>query len=370
MPNDDLKTEQRNEKGGVRVRPAETADRPGMKRVWHDVFGSQLFGGECTYDRHLVWAYESNPDCHPESVTHWVAEVDNDIVAAWSTMPVGLLIHGELHQSYWLQNCAVASRAQRLGIGRRMFRSIIASNQLTLGVGVTSAARRLYESEGVPWVPADRFIFLQLSAHKAARSFIGDIYHRRFHNAWAVVHSSTLRCIFKLRTPRPAVQIMAIDRFGRELDDFISRLASVVPVMTHRSSAKLNWIIENPRIQTVAFTASRAGEFCGYVILRRDGVLLDFLVHPDDTAAFTGILARVLEWAKHNKISQISGIRPAFPPLGAMYDKCGFVSNQNLGFGLFYVCAENRRRNPILSDPVNWYLSMADSDLCSFLLKE
>src|ERR1019366_10015769 len=116
MPNDDPRTERfMKEGGGGHIRPAETADRPGMKRVWQDVFGSGIFGGERTYDDYMVWAFARNPDCHPESVTHWVAEVDNDIIAAWATMPVRLLIHGKLQASCWIQASAVASRAQGMG---------------------------------------------------------------------------------------------------------------------------------------------------------------------------------------------------------------------------------------------------------------
>ena len=99
-------------------------------------------------------------------------------------------------------------------------------------------------------------------------------------------------------------------------------------------------------------------------------MILDLLTDPEDTAAFTGILCSVCKWAKASALSQLNGIIPGFPSLSAMYIKCGFVPTSVTGFGLFYTFPELQRTNPILTDPRNWYLSMADSDLWSFLLAE
>jgi GNAT superfamily N-acetyltransferase len=371
MLNSDPSTERRSIEGAtIKIRPAQPSDHEDIKRVWQDAFGRSIFGGERTYDDFLIWAYEKNPDRHSDSVTQWVAESDKDIVAAWSAMPVRLLVQGKSIEACWLQNTAVASRAQRKGIGRRMFREIIPKYPLTMGVGLTQASKALYQSERAHFVPADQLIVLHVSTRMMARDLLAAIYHLRFYQAWSIIYALASRRFSNNFKTDFDVRVVPTKHFGEEFDDFISRISSIVPIMVHRNSAKLNWIMENPRLQTMAFSAFRGTEPCGYAIVRRDGMLLDLLVHPEDMAAFTAILARVWEWAKEIALPQLNCMIPGFTPFSAMYVKCGFLPTSVAGFGLFYTFPLPQQESSILADPRNWYLSMADSDLWSFALEE
>jgi len=246
-----------------------------------------------------------------------------------------------------------------------MFRSIIGQHPLTLGVGVEDASRPLFNSEGVQFVRADRFVVLHLSLRHLAKIILRAVYHLDFRKTWASIKSAR-RSLYVLRTKNLDVQVEEIRQFDTKLDAFILEVASAVPVMTYRNAEKINWMIDNPRIESTAFVAKRSGKFCGYAIVRRDGMLLDLLVHPDDPKAFTAILAHIAQWSKKHTISELSAIIPGVPKLSAMYAMSGFLPVEHIDFGLFYAFSDIKRRDETLSNPSNWYLSLADSDLWSF----
>ena len=55
MSNKYSRTERRNkEDTSIQIRAAQPSDQEGMKKVWQDVFGAGVFGGEHTYGDYLV----------------------------------------------------------------------------------------------------------------------------------------------------------------------------------------------------------------------------------------------------------------------------------------------------------------------------
>jgi hypothetical protein len=366
MPNNVFKSEYSDsDKKGVIIRAAVASDYERMKRVWRTSFSDGVFGGDLNHDRHLAWGFEQNPHRYQESISQWVAEIDGEIIGAWSAMPVQLLVRGKKIKACWSQNTAIDPMARGLGLARKMFRNIIGQHRLTLGVGVEAASRPLFDSEGVQFVHADRFVVLHLSLRHVAKIILRAVYHRDLHKAWNGFQSMR-RSLHVLRAQNLDVQIHEIKRFGAELDALISKVAALIPVMTYRNAEKLNWMIDNPRIECTAFMAAHSGKPSGYAIVRRDGMVLDLLVHPDDPMAFTAMLAHIAEWSRKHAIRKLSSIIPGVPKLSAMYTTSGFLPVDHLDFGLFYAFPDIKHRDETLSDPSSWYLSLADSDLWSF----
>lgn len=368
MENCALKTEDQNrEQKKVIIRAAVESDYEGMKRVWRSSFGNNIFGGELNSGRHFAWGFEQNPHHYKESVSQWVAEVDGKIMGAWSAMPVQLHVRGVKIAACWLQNAATAPEARRMAIARKMLRSIYTQHPLTLAVGPTEFSRPLFNSEGVQWVHFGRFVVLRLSPRDIVENVLRTAYHLDIQGVWANLQSAG-RSLQILRSPSLNVHVTEIKRFDVELDAFISNVAKAVPVMTYRNAEKLNWMIENPSIECAAFVATRVGKHCGYVIMRRDGVVLDLLVHPDDPAAFTALLSRIAEWSRKHALHELSAILPGVPKLAAMYKANGFLSVGS-DFDVLYAFPNIKHRDETLSDPGNWYLSLADSDLWCYRLR-
>lgn len=167
----------------IHIRPAVDSDLPAIKDIWRDALGPNVFGGKNVFDAYIDWAMSRNPHTRLGTPAQWVAEKDGQVLGVYTTSHVRLFVQGTPRDAIWLQQTAVSTNAQRMGIGRRIYRTIVAANNVTLGVGVTKASLALYRSEGVQFVPADQLFSRPVSFRIAARKLLADVFRRRFSSA-------------------------------------------------------------------------------------------------------------------------------------------------------------------------------------------
>ena len=348
--------------GEVITRAATAEDDQRIKAVWEDAFPPPTLGGTKTYLPYLKWLHEDNPDASSTATKFWLAEIDNDVIGVWGTTPVKFTINQESVDAVWSQNTAVASRGQRKGVGKKLFRFAKLNSPLYLGIGTTGQSYTMFAAEGVHFVEADPFWTLLISKRKALRRAAGAM--ARFRVSTAVtflkqaIYSSTL-------SAQKDISVNDVQRFDGATDRFLNDLR--IPVMASRNSGKLNWVLSNPRIRPVAFVAKSNGRVMGYAIMRQDGKILELLVSPGDKAAFRALAKSIMLWANKRGIEEIGGIVP--PLLADLYSGVGFCHLINT-FGLFYAYRDKEQRNPTLDDPRNWFISLADSDLFTFQMTE
>jgi len=350
-----------------KVRPARDDDYGGMKSVWFDAFDNQFFGGPEMYDSSFEWAFSKNPDRWAGAEMQWVAETNGDIVAAWATMPVMLKTPEGIKRGHWLHSTAVATRAQRKGLGRRIYRSIISHNDLTFGVGVVNASRALYKVEGVNFVRSDIFGELVMSVPKSCRLCIHLILRAKISEAVELLKSLIRRAAHSDRWNNGNVKIERVDAFTDEITPLLAEIEAEIPIMTQRSKVKLNWFLSNPRLTTEVVVARKSGTISGFAILRSDGMILDLLARKGDIATIRALFSHLATWAHDLGIGRLAGIIPSIPEWEAEYRRAGFRI-MSVDFGFFVVPTGNSTMDALLIDPENWYLSMADSDLFTFKL--
>ena len=288
--------------------------------------------------------------------------MENDIIGAWLSIPVQLRLNGRKKTANWLSSTAIARKGQRKGLGRKIYRKIVSSEQIVLGVGVVPASQALYTSEGAKFLHADLFGVRRASNFSAFRDFLRLL--RRFRFGEAKVHLAAL-----LRRLRPAktteIDVETDAETTGDLNDFFSVVLPRLPITTDRNCDFIQWMRRHPRFCSVVFLARQKGVLVGYALARQDGLILDLLVNPDCVDASAALLNALSDWARRENLD-LSSILTGIPEIRNSYLGAGFVPKHD--FGLFFAPTEDPDLNEFLANPERWYVSMADSDLWSFQL--
>jgi hypothetical protein len=353
----------------VTVLAATPEDTSAIIEVFQSAFGASALGGPDIIERYLAWAYDDNPQRDARSPSHRIGVLDGKVVAAISRLHVTVLINGTRVPASWGQNDAVRSEFQRMQIGSAMGNVAWSDANLTMGAGRSSAGKAKSRSRGVQtFLDVTPFVSRKLGKSGQLRGVLRQCRRGQFRDGARVLAALLRTTISGARTARGAT-VTCVAFFDAEVDKFFASLAKVIPVMVERTSATLNWFLGNPRLQIQSFLARRNGEICGYALVRRDGLILDLLVHPEDADAFDALVEEVVRWCAERSVTELSGIAPRIPALGELYARAGFMVQPEVDFmfGYRWMFSEG---DPAIQNPRNWYLSMADSDLWSFRLKK
>lgn len=344
------------------IRPAGPHELDRMMAVWRDAFGPGYQGGNRAEDV-LRWQLDGAENGHRR--WGWIAQIDDDPVGAWLSLPTTLWARGRPIDAHWLMSTAIVERAQRRGLGRKIYRRIVAAEKLVLGVGVMVGSRALYQSEKACFVPADTLGRLEFSTVRGLRNILGLVRQGRFAAAGTRLSALLRR---QLAPPRvvKGLEIVIEDRVPETIDAFIERALSGVPVCLDRNRAFLERLMVHPRFDATLFIAREAGEVAGYALVRSDGMILDLLCTESETTA-TAIIAAVATWGRAQGLDGLSAMYGGQPFPKSAYIAMGFTEYVQ-GFGLFFVPTGDSDLDALLAEPSNWRISMADSDLWSFRL--
>lgn len=345
----------------VDIRPATKADIPAMLTVWYDAFGPNYLGGPGLAEETLHWQLSSS--AAKGRNWGWVAVLENEVVGAWLSLPIELSLHGQLVEAHWLASTAIATKGQRKGLGRRIYRKIVEQESVVLGAGVVPASRALYESESAVFLRFDAFASLEIGTAMAFRWIFG--YLRRLDFVGARTQLSAWMRSRKFNRPSK-FEISIEEEIPKVVGFFLEKALPKYPVIVNRDEKFIASLLSHPRFEAKLFVASLDGEMQGYAIVRSDGLILDLLVDPTATGAARALLDSVILWAIRQGRSRIYSILPGAASLRESYVNSGFIERND--FGLFFAPTGNTKIDLALKNTDGWYLSLADSDLWSFRL--
>ncbi len=348
----------------IEIRTAEKDDMADMIKVWISAFGSDFHGGAERCGKFLDWAIFERPDYIAGEDWAYVATRDNKIVAAWLSIPFQIKIAEHQYQARWLSSTAVAPKGQRQGLGRRLYRHVVSKHRITLGVGVVAASRALYFKEGANFVRADSFWERPTSILRVLRHCLHSLRCGRVLTTARLIRSIINRITAPVLYRSNDFSIQQVSEFTSEVDDLLVGFKNFFSVLAPRTVNRLNWTIGNPEWPPYALIARKGEAICGLAILRPDGLILDFVSKPEDQKTAVMFLSCIGAWAGEMGIDKISGIAPF--AYREAFLKSGFITQNDVDFGLFFASTGNQALDIMLSDPERWYLSMSDSDLCTF----
>jgi len=348
------------------IRSANADDFTTINEVLIESFGKGMFNG-CAYERFRAWAYLENPDRYPELTTEWIVESDGAVVAVRGVMPAQVVMNGTMHRSGWLQNIAVRPQARRQGLSRKVLRHVIDHNGgMTMCLGMVPASRALARSENARFINADEVVVLPLVDKRTYKRGVRTLLKGHIAEALTMLLSPLRKAkAFKMPSRSGSVVIESVTQFDSSFARPLGDMTSGIRVMLSRSVEKLNWFMACPMIETSAYIATKNGVATGYLIYREDGAVLDLLTAPDDIETFDALLQHGVRRARDQGHSQLLACLPGIPTFIERYHRLGFLSLLR-DFGFFYTHADPQKSSIEMDEPSNWYLSLADSDLCTF----
>jgi len=357
------------QRGIARLDPG---DRPTLAAFQREHFGERAMQHRPEHHR---WLFEDVPRPDPEGVQLWVCKRKDAVVGQQGGIPFRLKAGERMLRASWSIDLMVAPEWRLRGVGPALTDAHAMCNEATVSLAPSDAAYKAYKRAGwldlgsvptyvrvidpVPCVAVTPFAARLGRAGRAAAAVAGPVL-------------ATASFAYAAAALAAGARVEVVERFDERVDPLWRDAAQRYPVIAERSLDFLRWRFDRgPAVrQAKRLYITRRGQLMGYVVLRADRwrgvpvmVVLDYLVRPGWTAA---AFALAVEYARRERAAALlcRTLNPeAARPLAAM----GFACLKNglnmptrmlarAGFG-----AEDSAA--LLSDPANWYVTAADSDL-------
>ncbi len=276
----------------------------------------RVFGGAATEaSRHRWrWQYEKNPHCPTEGPEIWVAKEDGRILGQYASMTVRLKVKDRMLHASWGMDVMVQPNLQKKGVGTKLFDYWDQHVEAPLGLGLSVASYTLFKKlgwEDVGPVPCHTRILDPRPSLKRRFGSFGAAVFSPLTRAW-LRGAHPVRRIHEAESGN--VEVVPLEGvFGDAFDRLWERASSGYDFIVERKAKYLRWKFQDiPYVDDQIFQALRDGEVVGYVVLRiteRNGVklglLVDWLTHPDDTAAVDALLDFVADWGRDRQVARI-----------------------------------------------------------------
>ncbi|MEW6359066.1 MAG: GNAT family N-acetyltransferase [Planctomycetota bacterium] len=298
------------------VRRATLADKPAIFEFIRAAFGD---ASRFNIPERWEWQYENNPFRDPSELPVWIA-VDEDqgkIVGQTCAMMEPLKIGADAYRVGWSVDTVVLPECRGQGIGYRLQEANHKGNEVFMSLVMSETNRRIKARLGsAPIDPVAQFV-------KPVNLRPGDIWRvlaerltpgngplgrlARWALRWLllgrIIAGLLNLCLevldlWLMRSSDKTVVLTRVAAFGEEADQLWRKVSPCFHALVRRDAAYLNWkFLRQPHVDYLKFIAQRDGDICGYLILRRgkppmpnEGVIVDFLVSPDDAAAIRAML--------------------------------------------------------------------------------
>jgi GNAT superfamily N-acetyltransferase len=328
------------------VRPYATSDRDALLDLLRD-----------------VWPHKSNIDAHVDARWWWqyptppVCVVDDRargcLAGLCAYIPFTLRTAGADRSSAWFVDFFVRQTYQGRGLGQRLTHAVQQQHDVTASLSQTAMAYRVFHKLG--W---------------SDRSPV-TLYMHPYPHRWlfgAVSASCRVETV-ALEASLPA---------WSALNAFWLNIRDAFPAIVARDSASLiaRYAARRRRYELVC--AYRGAEVVGYMIVRAvdatsagskppAGLIVDYLVRPDDADAFGALLADAARILTARGISRLYAVS-TLPACERILRTRGFLSPSTPLLGrwlagntkwLTYVTAPGVSPQP----PSDWHLTIGDCDL-------
>ena len=266
-----------------------TDDRRAVEALYRRVFGNDA--AESSRLR-WEWQYRRNPNSVGREPEIWIAREGPAIVGQYATMPVRLSLGGREVGASWGMDVMVAPERQRQGLGEVLFRTWDRNVGASLGLGLSESSYRLFQKLRWPDVgPIPCFV--KPLTRRALRRPNWPVGLNR------LVSALTLPIVKVVARDRPlAAEVRMIRQFDESFTELWDELAPKFEFAVRRDAAYLNWkYVSPPHVRYSIAALRRDNRNVGYAVYRhlheprgRVTLLVDFLIDPDDEAAFATLL--------------------------------------------------------------------------------
>lgn len=279
--------------------------------MYADVFGPEAL--ETSRER-WKWQYELNPHCSELGPEIWVARQGGKVQGQYASMPVRLWVKGKALRASWGMDVMVRPNLQRKGLGSRLFLYWDQQVEASLGLGLSPSSYALFRKlqfEDVGPVPCFSKILSAKTLVARRAPGLG------FFLAPAL--TLLLWLFFPERSTRQKsgtekVRVSKLEGpFTPDYDRLWERVVSAFDFIAERKASYLEWKFHQvPYVRYDVLEARRGEELSGYAVVRiaeRNGVklglLVDWLVDPNDEETAGRLLDSVFVWARERGAARV-----------------------------------------------------------------
>ena len=274
--------------------PYGAEDAPSVLRLARDVWGDV----EVADADYLEWQYERNPA--GKVIAQLAREgAGGRVVAQYVTVPVRVQLAGHIYTASIALNVATDAPYRGRGIFPALAEAV---NRRSTAEGVAFSYAFPNDDSFPGFV--NRFGFRHIGSAPLLLRLVNveRLVSRRFGRRWLRILARPASRLLapdlqsERRMVHPDVQVVRVERFGDEADEFWSRVGGREPVMIVRDASYLNWrFVDIPQRKYVALEALADGVVVGFLVLRcaelrgyAAGLIVDFLVEPGPRGARAG----------------------------------------------------------------------------------
>ena len=310
------------------------------------------------------WITRSNPRAKNIS-PGFIIDQGGKTIGYWCRMPIHLFIHGQKYIAFFSHECLVDASMRGQGFAKMLLEKLeketpflllsLWHNRSTYFLHVNRDWKPLY------YRPSLKIIRL--------KQMLRDWVKRNPVTLVPLIAISLWGWVVEMKrplAPEKNLQISEIDNFDERFDWFFEQILHKLPVITERSSEILRWKYSLiPYIQYQKLKVERNGNICGYSILRKErnkGIIVDFLVDPDDIPAFHLLLSHSIKFFRNQKVSFVECLftHSRFRNLARRH---GFFPGKRKRENSLLVKDRSGILNAhLLNSLDNWHITFGDSD--------
>ena len=344
------------------VTPYDGADKDELRRFQAEYFGPA--SRQCN-DGYTEWLFEKNPHRNRDNAVFWVCKKDGVVVGQQASVPVVLKLSGVERRAAWGIDLMV-HRAWRLkGVAPALSAEYENSENILLGLGMSSAAVRAYSRAGWRDMGRLRFAVRPLNADACVEAMQGRARSARFVPGFLVSGSTRVAAGIAHGIGRYSLE--ALHRFDERVDGVWSMSNNDYRILVKRDFASVRWRFDQfPEPERYErYYLTRQSAVVGYAVIRMDrwrgytiGRVVDYLAPRRalchlfslviEQMRIAGAVAVFVEELHHEA-------RPALAMLGCF--TAGAVTQ-------FMLKVRPEGAAPILDviDPRHWFVTRGDSD--------
>ena len=318
-------------------------------------------------ERHFKWLFEDNPFNSPDGPQIWVCRSNGSIIGQQAGIPFDLKVGGQYRSASWAIDLMVRPEWRLRGVGAVLSETYVASNDITVGLGISDQAHRAFLRAGWTDMGTVPLYIRPLDASwiLKARPSSGSLL--RSASAFAAPVLALWDAASEGCTRLRGAALRPVERFDERVDALWAEASGDYTTVARRDCRSLRW-----RFDALADTGRYERLYLfdgeklrGYAVVRMAarygepvGMIVDYLSGAD---WLTPLFASSLVYLRR------AGAAAVYcTTLNHRADFClralGFVRRESSVRFMVRLGRRGSALSEIVSNPRNWFVTAADSD--------
>jgi GNAT superfamily N-acetyltransferase len=352
----------------VRLRQEITRYAPRDRGLLRE-FQREQFGAQARQldEEHFEWLFNRNPWQPSEGPQLWICKKDGKVVGQQAGVPFHLKVGRRYCRASWAIDLMVDPRWRLRGVGPALSEVYTASNEITVGLGISDAAHKAFLRAGWLDLGTVPLYVRPLDVNRMPKGrFPGDGGH-----AWVGRMANPVVRLFDMVGGTCArwkgAILRPVEQFDERVDALWDAVCGRYAVIARRDFRGLHWRFDAlpDRHDYRRFCLMEGDTLRGYAVIRMAichgaaaGIVVDYLAAPE---WLRPLFARGVEYLRNAGAAAVY-CTTLGPGVGAWTHPLGFVRRES-GVRLMVRLSEAvRTLSRAVANARHWFITLADSD--------